>query len=349
MSGRLSRILLVTVLAFSVFMSGCLFGALNITALELEASDYLLGFGETVQLSAKGITDTGKTVSVIPQWEIVSGKGTLGKTDFQVSDWDYVGDVVLKATYNGVSAELTVTINDLLRNYPDPFPQPASPWVALPAVTESYLVTIGEPVDYFTDWVYINFNGRIIKGWGRFVWEGKIMVPDDPSPGTWANPLFYQELPEIPRLSHRVHFELLETQVLGRGTNFEKSISNRQGTTYEKAVELASRLTSETHAEAGWSWGKVETTLTLEISKRTQESVKVEKEQTVTRTWSFIHPNDYDTYLYSSWNKVDTFYLSDSNGVPLEESPIFAGYGFYSYPVEVRGNTVVQKTWGFNN
>jgi hypothetical protein len=53
-------------------------------------------------------------------------------------------------------------------------------------------------------------------------------------------------------------------------------------------------------------------------------------------------------YLYSSWNKVDIFYLSDSNGVPLEESPIFEGYGFHSYPVEIRGGTVVQKTWAFD-
>lgn len=349
MSGRLKSISLLTVVVTVLAMSGCLFGgAGQITSLELGASAELLGFGETVGLSAQGKTEKGKTVTVIPKWEIISGAGTLGDSEFQASDWDYEGDVVLRATYNGVSAEITLTIQGLLRDYPDPFPQPSSAFASLPAVTEEYLVKIGEPVDYFVDKVWLLVMNRQIWGWGRFVWDGTIMLPDDPSPATWINPKLYEEIPEIPRLSHKVRFELIESMVLARGTNYDRSVSHEKGTTYEEAVEMASRITSETHAEAGWSWGKVETTLTMEFTKRTQQSIKIEQKEKVTRTWSFVNPNDRTYYLYSSWNKVDIFYLSDSNGVPLEESPIFEGYGFHSYPVEIRGGTVVQKTWAFD-
>lgn len=350
MSRRLVHMSLVTIVLLSLFTSGCIFGGLkNIESLELDASDTTVAFGETLELSARGRTKTGKVVSVIPTWEIVDGSGTLGESQFQASDWDYEGDVVLKATYNGVSAEITITVAGLLRDYKDPFPTPSSPWVSLPDKTEAQLVKIGDPVDFFSNTVYLRMkDNSTLRGWGRFVWDGEIMLPDDPSPATWANPLLYQEIPEIPRLSHRVHFERLETQILDRGTNFEKSVSHREGTTFEESKELATRLTSETTAQASWGWGEVSTTLTAEITSRTQQSVKIEKEETVTKKWSFVHPNDFDTYLYSSWNKVDTFYLSDSNGVPLEESPVFAGYGFSSCPVEIRGNAVVQKTWGFN-
>ncbi|NLL47222.1 MAG: hypothetical protein GX249_01440 [Firmicutes bacterium] len=348
---RFKGTLLLSLAVAFLFLSGCLFGGLkDIDSLELAASQSVLAFGETTELMARGKTKTGKIVSVIPTWEILGGSGTLSESEFQASDWDYEGPVVLRATYNGVSAEITINVNGLLRDYEDPFPVPTSPWVVLPAKTESRVVEIGEPLDFFSTTVYLRRqNGSSLRGWGRFVWDGSIMLPDDPSPYTWMNPKFYEEIPEIPRLSHRVHFELIETQVLGRGTNFSRSVSHRTGTTFEESKELMQHLTSETTASARWGWGEIKTTLTYEIESRTKQSVKIEKEETVTRTWSFEHPNDFDTYLYSSWNKVDTFYLSDSNGVPLEDSPIFAGYGFSSSPVEIRGAVVVQKTWGFND
>ncbi|HBN96336.1 MAG TPA: hypothetical protein DDZ66_08540 [Firmicutes bacterium] len=350
MNGRSMRVFLVIVTVFAMLVSGCLFGGLkNVVSLELAASDSTVAFGEAIELSALGTTKTGRAVSVKPTWEIVVGSGTVGASNFQASDWDYEGDVTLRATYNGVASEITITVAGLLRDYEDPFPTPTSPWVSLPSKTDSQLVKIGDPVDFFSNSVYLRMNGRIIRGWGRFVWDGEIMLPDDPSPATWANSLLNQEIPEIPRLSHRVHFEQIESQILDRGTNFKKTVSHRQGTTIEQSQELVKRLTSETTAKAQWGWGEIETTLTAEITSRTQQSVKVEREETVTREWSFIHPNDFDIYLYSSWNKVDTFYLSDSNGVPLEKSPIFEGYGFSSCPVEIRGGVVVQKTWGFNN
>ena len=352
MHGR-SKGTILTILAVTfLLMSGCLFDGLkNIVSLELTASDSTVQVSETIELSARGKTKTGKIVSVIPDWEIVAGAGTVGKSDFQASDWNYEGPVVLKATYNGVSSEIEININGLLHEYGDPFPKPISPWVALPSSTKGLTdyVEVGGEVDFFSDIVHLKEKNSITRGRARFVWDGKIMLPDDPSPAKWANSQLYDEIPERPRLSHTVHFELIEAQVLGKGTNFSKSVSHRQGTTMEQSQELVKRLTSETTAKAQWGWGEIETTLTAEITSKTQQSVKIEKEDTVTRTWSFTHPNDYDTYLYSSWNKVDTFFLSDSEGVPLEESEIFKGYGFHSSPVEVRGAVVVQKTWGFNN
>lgn len=350
MSGRLRSVFLAALLACTTLLSGCLFGGTAIvTSLELEASSEILAFGETTELTARGRTENGKVVSVIPKWEIISGSGTLGETDFQASDWNYVGEVVLRATYNGISDEIALEILGLLgEDYVDPFPRPGHPNASIPEVTEEFLVKVGQPLDSFSELGELLVMGRRMVGWCWFMRNGEIIQPSDPKPGAWATAKWHEKLPDKVHLSHRVRYELIDCQVLDRGTNYSNQVSNRKGTTFQETKELAERLTSETHAEAGWSWGRIETTLTYEISKRTQQTVKIEEEQTVTRTWSFVNPNDYDTYLYTSWNKVDIFYLSDRNGVPLEESPIFAGYNFYSYPIEIRGRTVVQKTWGYN-
>lgn len=348
MSWRWLHAGLMALLVLSVLLTGCSWGAGKVTSLQLEASDNTLFFGETAQLNAKGVTDKGKTIVVVPDWEIISGSGSLSGSEFQASAWDYVGDVVLRATYKNISAELTISVQGLLGEVPDPFPKPASAFDFLPRVTEEFIVKIGEPVDYFTFMVDINMGRRVLKGRAAFVWDGQIVL-SNPYPHSWVNPKLYEEIPEKPRLSHKVRFELIESMVLARGTNYERTVAHEKGTTFEEAQELASRITSESHAEAGWSWGKVETTLTLEFTKRTQQSIKLEQKEKVSRTWSFVNPNDREYYLYSSWNRVDIFYLSDSNGEPLETSPIFAGYGFTSFPVEIRGNSVVQKTWGFGN
>lgn len=359
MRRRFLHMSLVTtvVVVLSLFMSGCLFGGLkNIESLDLGASESVISVGNTLELSAVGTTKTGRKVAVIPEWEIVSGSGVISESRFHASDWDFQGEVVLRATYNKISADITVAVQGLLQGL-DPFPQPTSAYFLLPKKTESQIVTIGEPVKDFTELIpyrMINKAGdsKVQGGWLQFVANGVRTIPQFPSREditfSFFNPNHGILLPEIPRLSHRVHFELIETEVLDRGTNYSRTVAHRTGTTVEQSKELVKRLTSETRAKAEWGWGEIETTLTAEITTRTQQAVRVQKEQTVTKTWSFQHPNDYDTYLYSSWNRVDTFYLSDSKGIPLEDSQIFAGYSFRSYPVEIRGSGVVQRAWGFN-
>ena len=78
MSGRLLRVSLAVMVVLSLFLSGCLFGGRKITSLELETSASSISFGDTVELSAHGVTENGKVVSVVPEWEIVAGAGTLG-------------------------------------------------------------------------------------------------------------------------------------------------------------------------------------------------------------------------------------------------------------------------------
>lgn len=351
---RMGYVYIAVVVTLVTLTSGCLLGGLkNIVSLELVPDKNVVFSGEEVVLTAIGKTAKGESISVKPKWEILNGSGSLEATKtggvFSASTWDYNGEVTITGEYNKVTAQIKITVEDLPQTPADPFPQPTSAFDLPPNKTESNIVKIGDPVEYFSNWVTLKFkNGSTMRGWGRFVWDGVIMPPDDPDPATWVNERYYGNIPEIPRLSHRVHFERIDHEVLDRGTNYSRSVAHRTGTTREQATELAKRLTSETKASASWGWGQIETTLTAEITSRTQQSLKIEEEKTVTKTWSFQHPNDYDVYLYSSWNRVDTFYLSDSNGVPLDESPIFEGWGFSSQPVEIRGTGIVQRAWGFD-
>jgi hypothetical protein len=68
--------------------------------------------------------------------------------------------------------------------------------------------------------------------------------------------------------------------------------------------------------------------------------VEINPEETAVSTWSFVSPDDALYYLHTAWVRVDTFYLSDSQGIPLEESWIFSGYNLKSCPVEIRGEVV---------
>ena len=90
MHGRFTRTILVALAVTCLLMAGCLFGGLNeIASLDLSVSKNVLSVGETAELSALG--KTKRTVSVIPDWTIVAGAGTLRKCGFQASNWDCGG------------------------------------------------------------------------------------------------------------------------------------------------------------------------------------------------------------------------------------------------------------------
>lgn len=80
--------------------------------------------------------------------------------------------------------------------------------------------------------------------------------------------------------------------------------------------------------------------------KYTQEAVEINPEETAVSIWSSIGPDDALYYLHTAWVRVDTFYLSDSEGIPLEESWIFSGFNLNSCPVEIHGE-VVYVTWSW--
>lgn len=353
MSKHIRQGFLLVIVLVAALNSGCLFGTGPITSLELVVVDDTLFAGETTIITAVGKTERGRVVTFRPQWEIVSGNGSLepngNQAVFHASDWDHKGTVKLQATYGKLQAEAEIETLGLLGEMKDPFPKPQSVYDLMPNRTESQIISINE-LDFFSNRVPLKSKstGRIFNVWARFVRDGKIIIADSPAPNQWVNALHYTEIPEKPKLSHRVHFERIDSEVLDRGTNYTRSVAHRTGTTKEHATELMWSVTSETTASAHWGWGDIQTKLTAEIKSTTKQSVKVEEETTVTKTWSFTHPNDHDVYLYTSWNRVDTFYLSDSEGVPVEESETFKGWDFSSNPVEIRGSGVVQRTWGFD-
>lgn len=344
---------LVGIVFVAALTAGCLFGAGPITSLELVVDKSSLLAGETAIVTAVGKTEKGKVVTFQPQWEIVSGNGSLepdgSQAVFYASNWDHKGTVKLQVTYGKLQAETEIETLGLLGEIEDPFPKPESAFDLMPERTEPQIISTND-LAFFSNVVALKSkrDGHIFTGRARFVWDGKIMIADSPAPDSWVNALHYTEIPEIPKLSHRVHFERIGIEVLDRGTNYSRSVAHRTGTTKEHATELMWSVTSETTASARWGWGDIQTKLTAEIKSTTKQSVRIEEETTVTKSWSFQHPNDHDVYLYTSWNRVDTFYLSDSKGVPLEESEIFQGWGFSSNPVEIRGSGVVQRTWGFD-
>ena len=353
MARHIRQKFLVVIVFLAVLTSGCLFGAGPITSLELIVDKSSLLAGETAIVTAVGKTEKGKVVTFQPQREIVSGNGSLepngSQAVFYASDWDHKGTVKLQVTYGKLQADLEIETLGLLGEMQDPFPKPESAFELMPDRTETQIISTND-LSFFSNSVPLKSTatGRIFNVWARFAWDGQVMIADSPAPNSWVNSLHYSEIPEIPKLSHRVHFERIDIEVLDRGTNYSRSVAHRTGTTKEHATELMWSVTSETTASARWGWGDIQTKLTAEIKSVTKQSVRIEEETTVTKSWSFQHPNDHDVYLYTSWNRVDTFYLSDSNGVPLEESEIFKGWGFSSNPIEIRGSGVVQRTWGFD-
>ena len=347
----------LSLILISLVMSGCLFsGAGEIQTLELSASHDILGFGETAQLSAAGITKMGRKRPVIADWEFVEGAGTLEGASYRASNWSYEGPVVLRASCQGVSAELILTINGLLGE-PNPFPRPSGPGAVLPKATSPDLYQIGEPASTYAEligwWVTYPFDNLAAfkEMWSYFVRDGAIQMPALVQRGNYAKAniadYVYEELlPEIPRLSRRVHYELIDSEVLEGGAGFSRTISYRQGTKLEQAEALAYRLIPLIATSYGWGWSSLAGNLEREIQKRTQESVKLKQEEVVTSDWSYFSPDDALYYLHSAWVRVDTFYLSDSQGIPLEYSPVFAKYEFSSCPLEIRGD-VVHVTWSW--
>ncbi len=357
---RWSAAVLFVLTIAALVMSGCRFGGTGeIQTLELAASQEILGFGETAQLSAVGRTTKGKRVAVIADWEIAQGAGTLGESSFQASSVNYEGPVVLRASYQGVAGEITLTINGLLgADYP--FPNPSSPEAALPAATVPELCEVGEPltefveaISYFVTYPFVDLTA-IKDIWSYFVRDGVIQLPEliGSEKNRYKTALImeriYEEelLPEIPRLSHRVHYELIDSEILGGGTSFSQAIAYRQGTTLEQATALFQRLFPTMANSYGVGWSTIATHLAREIGKKTQEVVTLEQDRFASSTWSFARPDDTKVHLHSAWVRVDTFYLSDSQGFPLETSPVFSRYNFSSCPVEIRSE-VFYVTWSF--
>jgi len=57
----------------------------------------VLAFGETAELRALGKDKAGKEFAVNPVWNFVEGYVTLGKSESVASDWDFEGDMILRA------------------------------------------------------------------------------------------------------------------------------------------------------------------------------------------------------------------------------------------------------------
>jgi len=340
--------------------SGCIFGTAPgpLTEIELSPNVGAIMGGEDLTFMAIGKSEEGETMTVQPEWTIVSGAGALraeGKEAmFRAVNHQYEGDVVVEARVGDISAQAVITVSRPLMGT-NPFPRLDDPNELLPETTKP-VVTVGEPVDTYriermlTEFILDTRISFLFPT--EYVKNGSIIAPQTGLPSN--NWTFYhwkdsRELPEIPRLSHRVHWELINQEVLSRGTNYSRTVEHKSGTEKVHATEFAWSVSSETKAKATWGWGEVQETITATVSSKTSNSVAVKEETSVSEEWSFTNPNDADLYVYSSWNRVDTFYLSDSNGIPVDESPIFADYDLRPNEVSIRGEMVKQHTEPYNN
>lgn len=101
-------------------------------------------------MTAVGKIDKGKVVTFQPQWEIVSGNGSLepngSQAVFFASDWDHQGIVKLQATYGKLQAEAEIDTLALLGEIEDPFPKPESDFELMPERTEPQIISTNDLV-----------------------------------------------------------------------------------------------------------------------------------------------------------------------------------------------------------
>jgi len=360
--------LIVALLAITMFLTGCLGGSsssLPLAEMVISAEKTSIVDGETLTIAAVGTDTEGNEVIVSPEWVILSGTGSLEprghKAFLNATGWDYAeGDTItVQAFADEIAAEpLTIGVIPLLQSpvTDSLFPKPESPHDPLPSKTDYYIVEDREPVDHFRDYrVYMIRDGGHYTtiGWHEFVKDGELLEPGDPDIPWWGEapyftPYDYADgpLPEPVYLSHRVHYELVDAGLLYHNASYSQTISFTRGTSKTEATEFVRSTSSEVKSTASWGWGEVTAELKTTVEEKTSQSVTVEESRTVSETKAVNGRDDYIT-RFGVYTKVDTFYLSDVNGVPIDVSPIFAHYYLNRREVSVNGSETAIVTHRF--
>ena len=344
--------------------TGCegLFDSATLSSLEISSEQETIAGGGEVTLTASGKDEDGKLMSVEPEWHIVSGPGALSsegsETTYYATDMSYGGEVKIEARVGDITEEKVITVERLLGSEPVQWPEPDSMDYILPHKTAT-VQTVGEPLDHYqvSQIVYNQIRNITQIKPIVYVKDGALVDPYDSLPNGQSEYLIFieggyiaggEKLPEKPHLSWRVHYELLGSASFEYPDTVEWSRSVTYGTTKTKATEFAEETSAEISAGGSWGWGSVQATVSETIEKKTSESLAIMEENTTKWRFNISSKKKEPKTLGGIYQRVVTFYISDSEGVPVDESSVFEGYFMKAREFTMRQKVNYKlKTWHF--
>jgi hypothetical protein len=156
-----------------------------------------------------------------------------------------------------------------------------------------------------------------------------------------------KKLPEKIYLSTRVYYKLLGSVSFEYPDSSKWTKSVTYGTTKTKATEFAKETSAELSAEGSWGWGSVQATVSETIQKKTTESFSIMEENTTDWGLVFYAKEDKPKTLGGVYQREVVFYLSDSVGVPIDESAVFKDYKLPAREFTVQTENYRGKSWHF--
>lgn len=364
---RLRSMVLVILLATSMMLSGCIFGFNQGPLAELEIrsdTDYVV-FGEEIVLEALGISEKGATVNVSPEWRIISGIGGLrsqGSTAiFFPTDRQYSGEVEIEARVGEITKQISIQSDGLLEgNQNELIPEPT--WNVVPRLpdkTNTSVPTVGSLDAYRMnrEWELQVVPGVNYISIGKlpttYVLDGVVTDPIEINPFAdhkamgwkprYANHLIPAgKLPGVPHLSHHYYYEKLAEYVLDTGVSGSYKLTAKVGTSTTDATELVRSTYKELKGEAFWSWGTVSAEWSETVTSRVSSSVTAYEETTKEHQFSYTAA---EPTLFTVWQRVDVFYVSDEHGVPVDKTDLFDPYKLDPFITEVRSNAFEVVNW----
>ena len=351
-------------LTVALMVSGCLGGSDQgqLAVLTITADADSAVFGETIALQAVGASSNGRALHVSPEWTIVKGSGSLSgdanQATFLAADRQYSGEVEIAAQVGSITQRITIDVMGCLmgsKNQLIPDPDWGSSGSRLPSRSFWSEITT-KPLDaYRMDRQWSWYGTPLDPMPTTYMLDGGLTNPRDVDPirkydRAFLSRLTYTDtsipdgkLPNELYLSHYFYYEkLAEYNLPGEGITSAYSLSAKEGVSTTNATEIVRSTYKELKGDAFWSWGAVSAKWSETVTSRDFSSVTIQKETTTTHNFAYT-PNQ--PTVFTVWQKVDVFFVSDDQGNPVNQSDVFSAYKLNSFETEVRSNEFEIITW----
>jgi hypothetical protein len=328
----------------------------TLSTLNISSDMETVARGGQIELTVIGEDEEGYSMFVEPEWKITKGPGAIYTEGSQViyyaTDHDFSGEVEIQATVDNKTAVKTIIVELLLGAEPVIWPEVDNMDDILPYKTET-VETVGQPLDFYrVNQMVHNYSQGILHIRPIVYLEnGNFVDPyDSLSYGKLWNYIYANDgkkLPEKIYLSTRVYYKLLGSVSFEYPDSSKWTKSVTYGTTKTKATEFAKETSAELSAEGSWGWGSVQATVSETIQKKTTESFSIMEENTTDWGLVFYAKEDKPKTLGGVYQREVVFYLSDSVGVPIDESAVFKDYKLPAREFTVQTENYRGKSWHF--
>lgn len=375
---RVMHFVLLAVLA--LLLTGCL-GAQkprSLAAIEISPRHSVLEQSAHVVLTAVGRDSVGNTIVIEPSWNIVTGEGQLNpqgsSVTFVASGGSYLGDVLIEAVLGSVRSDPAVVtvVLDSTRFNP---PTPNNINYEFANRTES-VIEVGQPLDHYrgyrtvhrqkryvrtipypprwTDWTHCETLSVLIE----YVRGGELLDPTASLPPlptelfhefryVWDQEVDAVPLPEAPHLSWDYHYALMLQRAVSPNSYAEVTRTITTGTSTVEATAFSKSTSRTFSVGASWGWVEASASITETLQTTMSQTYEVSELQTVEEKFHIMNSKDSVNLLYAVWRRIDTFYVSDRDGIAVDASPVFPGRNLEHFPFTIESNSLHARTWNF--